>query len=58
MVPEQAHLIILHIKSDVCMSNNYKDTKHTSHISIRIHLIRNGEEFNLRKIVWCDGGIQ
>ena len=32
-VPEQAHLIILDNKSSVCMDKNYKDTKHTRHIS-------------------------
>ena len=33
--PEQAPLIILDKKSDICMDKNGKDTKHTSHISRR-----------------------
>ena len=32
IVPEEAPLIILDIKSDVCMDNNGKYTKHTRHI--------------------------
>ena len=30
--PEEAPLIILDSKSDVCMDNNGKDTKHTIYI--------------------------
>ena len=44
VVPEQAHLVILDSKSDVCMVNDGKDTKHTIHISIRINFLRNVEE--------------
>ena len=44
VVPEQAPLIILYSKSDVCMKNNGKDTKHTRHISRRMKLVRNGED--------------
>ena len=32
LVPEEAPLIILDIKSDVCMAKNGKDTNHTRHI--------------------------
>ena len=37
------------------MANNGKDTKHTRHISKIMHLVRNGEELNLHKTVWCEG---
>ena len=57
VVPEQSPPIILDRKSDICMANNYKDTKHTRQIYRRIHLVRNGEEYNLHKTVWCEGGI-
>ena len=42
--PGQAPIIILDIKSDVFMSNNGKDTKHTIYIYRRMHFVRNGEE--------------
>ena len=58
IVPEEAPLIILDSKSAVCMSNNGKDTKHTSHISRRMNFVRNGEKCNMHKIDWCEGGIQ
>ena len=43
IVPEEAPLIILNRKSDVCMANNRKDTKNTRHIIRRAHLVRNGK---------------
>ena len=46
-VPEEAPLIILDSKSDVCMSNNGKDTNHTRHIS------RNSEKCKMYMIDWC-----
>ena len=42
-VPEEAPLIILDSKYGVCVANNGKDTKNTSHIARIVHLIRNGE---------------
>ena len=42
MVPMEAPLIVLDSKSAMCMSNNGKYTKHTRHISRRIHFVRNG----------------
>ena len=56
--PEEAPLIILYIKSTVCMAKNGKDTKHTRHISRRVHLVRNGENSKMHKIDWCEGGLQ
>ena len=43
IVPEEAPIIILYCKSDVCMDNNGKDTKHTSHIARRVNSVRNRE---------------
>ena len=37
IVPYEFPLIILDRKSSVCMANNGKDTKHTRHISRRVH---------------------
>ena len=54
----QAPLIILNSKSDVCMANNSKYTKHTRPIFRRINFVRNGEGFNMYKTVWCEGGTQ
>ena len=53
IVPEEAPLIVLDSKSDMCMGNNGKDTKHTRHISRRMYLVRNGEKCNVHKIDWC-----
>ena len=49
IVPEEAPLIILNIKSDMCMAKNGKYTKHTRHIARRIHLVRNGEKCKMLK---------
>ena len=43
MVRKEAPLVVLDIKYAMCMSRNGKDTKHTRHISRRMHLVRNGE---------------
>ena len=56
--PEEAPLIILHRKSDVCMANNVKDTKHTRHIAWRLNFVRNREKFKMHKIDCCEGGLQ
>ena len=53
-VPEEAPLIVLDIKSAMCMANNRKDTKHTRHIANIVHLVINGENYNMRKIDWCE----
>ena len=42
IVSEEAPLIVLDSKTVVCMANNGKDTKHTRHISRRIHFVSNG----------------
>ena len=57
-VPEEAPLIILDIKSDVCMDTNGKDTEHTRHIFRRVNVVRNGENCKKHKIDWCKGGLK
>ena len=44
IVPEEAPIIILDRKSDVCMDNNGKDTKNTRNISGRFNFVINGEK--------------
>ena len=34
IVPEEVPLVVLDGKSDICMDNNGKDTKHTRHIAV------------------------
>ena len=41
VVTEQPPIIILDIKSSVCMENIGKETKHTRHTSRRMHFVRN-----------------
>ena len=55
---DEAPMIILDSKSVVCIYNNSKDTKHTSHIARRIHFLRNGEKCKMQNIDWCEGGLQ
>ena len=38
----------------MCIANNGKDTKHTRNISRIINLVRNDEEWNFQKTVWCE----
>ena len=58
IVPEEDPLIVLDSKSSICMSNNGKDNKHTSHIARRMYFVRNCENFKMHKIEWCEGGLQ
>ena len=58
MVPKEAPLIVLNIKSAMCMAKNGKDTKHTRHIARRMHFVRNGDKCKMQKIDWCEGGLQ
>ena len=57
-VPEETPLIVLYSKSDMCMANSGKDTKHTSYIARRMHFVRNGEKCKMHKIDWCEGDLQ
>ena len=47
VVSEQAPLIILYIKSDMCMDRNGKNTKHTRQISRRANFVRSYKEYNI-----------
>ena len=40
------------------MANNGKNAKDTSHLSRRMHFVRNGENFKIHKIDWCEGGLK
>ena len=51
-------MIVLDNKSNMCMSNNGKDTKHTSQISRRIHFVRFEEKCKMQNIDWCERGLQ
>ena len=44
IVPEEDPLIVLDSKCAMCMANNGKDTKHTSHISRIMNFVRNGKK--------------
>ena len=57
-VPQEASLIVLDIKSDVCMAKNGKDTKHTRLISRGMNFVRNREKCKMHKIDWCKGGLK
>ena len=58
IVPEALPLITLDSKSDVCMAKNGKYTKHTRNISRRVHFVRNGENYKMNEIEWCEGGLK
>ena len=58
IVPEEYPLIILYIRSNFCMAKNKKNSKHTRHISRRVHIVRNGENLKIHKIDWCKGGLK
>ena len=51
-------MFILDRKSSVCMAKNGEDIKHTRHIFRSVHFVRNGDEWNLHKKVWCEVGLQ
>ena len=55
IVPESAPIIVLDSKSAVCMDNNDKDTKYTSHIYRKVNVLRYGEKCKWHKIGWCEG---
>ena len=45
-------------KYDVCMDKNGKDTKHTRHITSRVQFVRNGENWKIHKVDWCEEDLQ
>ena len=58
IVPEESPIIILDRRYAVCIYNNGKDTKHTRHITRRVHFVRNGENCKIHKIDLCEGGLK
>ena len=40
------------------MADNGKDTKHTRHITRSMNFVINEEKCKMRKIDWCEGGLQ
>ena len=40
------------------MAQNDKDTKQTTHVTRIVHFVINGEECNMHKTVWYEGGLQ
>ena len=40
--PEEDPMIIYDSKSYMFMTNNYKETKHTKHIPMRVNVVSNG----------------
>ena len=44
MVPKESPLIVLDIKSAMCMANNGKDTKHNRKIARRMHFSKEWRE--------------
>ena len=58
IVLEESHITLLDSKSAMCMAKHGKDTKHTRHISRRMHFVRNGETCKMHTIDWCEGALQ
>ena len=58
IVPLEASLIVLDIKSDMCITNNVNYTNHTKHISRGVYFVRNGEKIKIHEVEWCEGGLQ
>ena len=46
------------IEDQPSMEKNGKDTKQTRHIAGIMNLVRNVEEWNLHKTVWCEVDLQ
>ena len=57
IVSYEAPLIMLDSKSSVCMDKNGKYTNHTRHTSRWVNFVRNGGNFQMHKIDWCEGGL-
>ena len=57
-VLEAPPLVILDSKSGVDMAKNEKDTKHTRHISGRMHFVQQGEAMGLHTLRWVEAKLQ
>ena len=42
----------------MCTAKNGKDSKHTTHIFIRVHFVKNSDNCKIHKIEWCEVGLQ
>ena len=51
IVTEEAPLIVLDIKYDMCMTKNGKNTKHTRHIARTMLFVRNEEKCKITKSI-------
>ena len=58
IVPEETPLVVLYIKSAMCMANNGKYNKHTRRIARRTHFVRNGEKCKMHRVDLCEGVLQ
>ena len=58
IVPEEAYLIKLDIKSAICVAKNGKYVKHTRNISKRVHFVIMVKNVKLQKIDWCEGDLK
>ena len=58
IITEEAPLIILDVKFAMCMAKNGKDTNNTRHISRIVHFVRDGEDWKMHRIDWCEGGLK
>ena len=58
IIPDEAPMIFLYIKSAFCMANNVNDTKHTRHVARIMNFLRNVEKWKVSKIDWCEGGLK
>ena len=57
IVLDEVPQIILDSKSDVCMANNGKDTKHTRHISRRVYFVSNDKKCKVKNIDCREGSL-
>ena len=56
--PEDPPLVILDSKSGVDMAKNGKDTKHTRHITRRMHFVCQGQAMGLHALRWVEARLQ
>ena len=42
----------------MCMIKNGKYNKHTKNFAKRLHFVRKGENWNMHKIDWFEGGLK
>ena len=42
----------------MCIDDTGLCNKYTRYISKRVHFVRNGGDFKMHKIEWCEGGLK